>query len=62
MNRKYVIETKKGMYIKEATIIFDKECDFLSEACLFKDQKAINKFFMFRDKNKYKVYKIELED
>lgn len=50
------------MYIKEATMIFDKETDYLSEACYFKDNKAIDKFFMFRDKNKYKVYKIEMED
>lgn len=59
MNKKYVIETKKGMYIKEATLIFDKETDYLSEACIFKDNRALDKFFMFRDKSKYKVYKKE---
>lgn len=55
---KYVIETKKG-YISEHTLIFDKECEFFKDACYFNEEQ-LKKFFMFRDKSKYRVYKISL--
>ncbi len=56
MANKYVIETKTG-YISGFTFIFDKESMWYSEACKFTEE-GLKKFFMFRDKNKYKIYKI----
>jgi len=53
---KYVIETKNG-YIKEFTLIFDKETQWYKEAFRF-TKENIKKFFIFRDKEKYKIYKI----
>lgn len=53
---KYVIETKNG-YIKKFSFIFDEECRYLKDACRF-TKKGIKKFFIFRNKDKYKVYKI----
>ncbi len=55
----YVIETKNG-YIKKFTLIFDKECDYLKEAAYF-TKPALDKFFMFRDRKKYRVYQINVE-
>lgn len=52
----YIIETKKG-YIKEFTMIFDKECRYIKEAYKFK-KKDLNKFFIFRSKKKYRIYKV----
>lgn len=52
----YIIETKKG-YIKEPTFIFDKTCEFLTDAYKFKE-KELKKFFMFRNKKNYKTYKM----
>ena len=56
MVNKYIIETKKG-YISEFTLIFDKESWWYIDAYKFREED-LKKFFMFRDKNKYKVYKI----
>lgn len=55
---KYIIETKTG-YISEPTLIFDKESEWFKEACYFNEEQ-LKKFFMFRNKDKYKVYKIGL--
>lgn len=55
----YIVETKKG-YIKQFTMIFDMECQFMSEAYKFK-KKDLKKFFIFRDKKRYKIYKIGSE-
>ena len=55
---KYIIETKTG-YISEPTLIFDKETEWFKEACYFNEEQ-LKKFFMFRNKDKYKVYKIGL--
>lgn len=55
---KYIIETKNG-YITEPTLIFDKECIWFKDACYF-TAEGIKRFFMFRKKDKYKVYKIGL--
>lgn len=55
---KYIIETKKG-YISEPTLIFDKETEWFKEAYYF-NKEQLKKFFIFRDKSKYKVYKIGL--
>ena len=56
-NKYYVIETKKG-YISEFTLIFDKECEFLKDAYKFRKKEDLKKFFMLRDKSRYRVYKI----
>jgi hypothetical protein len=53
----YIIETKNG-YIKEFTMIFDKECRFMKDAYKFK-KKDLKKFFIFREKSRYKVYSID---
>ena len=53
---KYIIETKNG-YISEPTLIFDKETEWFKEACYFNEEQ-LKKFFIFRDKDKYKVYEI----
>lgn len=53
---KYVIETKKG-YISEPTLIFDKESEWYKDACRF-TKEGLKKFFILRDKKKYKIYKI----
>lgn len=52
----YVIETKNG-YISKFTFIFDKESEWYKDACKF-TKEGLKKFFMFRDKKKYKIYKI----
>lgn len=52
----YVIENEKG-YIKEFTMIFDKECGYINEAYKFK-KKELKRFFIFRKKKKYKIYKV----
>lgn len=56
MSFKYVIETKNG-YISEPTLIFDKESEWYRDAYHF-TKEGIKKFFIFRDKSKYKVYKV----
>ena len=58
LRNKYIIETKNG-YITEPTLIFDKECIWFKDACYF-TAEGIKRFFMFRNKDKYKVYKIGL--
>lgn len=55
----YIVETKKG-YIKTFTLIFDEECQFLKDAARF-DKKALKKFFIFRDKKRYRIYQIDEE-
>lgn len=52
----YIVENKRG-YIKKPTFIFDYECQFIKEAYKF-TEKGLKKFFMFRDKKRYKIYKI----
>lgn len=56
MSFKYIIETKTG-YISESTLIFDKESEWFKDACHF-TKEGIKKFFLFRNKSKYKIYKI----
>ena len=53
---KYVIETKTG-YICEFTLIFDKESWWYKDAYKFR-KEDLKKFFMFRNKEKYKIYEI----
>lgn len=55
----YIVETKKG-YIKKFSFIFDYECDYLKEAARF-TKRGLKRFFIFRDKSKYKIYKIGSE-
>lgn len=52
----YVVENKKG-YIKEFTMIFDKVTIFYDSSYKF-NKKELKKFFIFRNKKKYKVYKV----
>lgn len=52
----YIIEKKKG-YIKIPTFIFDEVCGFLTDAYKFKE-KELKKFFIFRNKKNYKIYKM----
>lgn len=52
----YIVESKKG-YISEFTFIFDKVCLFMKNAYYF-DDKTLRKFFIFRDKKRYKIYQI----
>lgn len=56
MVSKFIIETKNG-YITEPTLIFDKESMWFKDACKFTEE-GLKKFFMLRDKKKYKVYKL----
>jgi len=53
----YIVESIRG-YIKKPTFIFDKTCDFMKDAFRFKNKKDLNKFFMFRDRKRYKTYKV----
>ena len=56
MKNKFIIETKNG-YITEPTLIFDKESMWFKDAGRFTEE-GLKKFFLFRDKRKYKIYKI----
>ena len=51
----YIVESKKG-YISEFTLLFDITCQFMKNAYYF-DDKSLKKFFIFRDKKNYKIYK-----
>ena len=53
----YIVESRRG-YIKEPTFVFDKTCEFMQDAFKFNNKKELGKFFMFRDKKRYKTYKM----
>lgn len=55
----YIVESKSG-YIKEFTLIFDETSQWYKEAYKFK-KKDLKKFFMLRDRKKYKVYQVNYE-